>query len=82
MAQLVIPNLDENVTARLQQRARNHGRTTEEEARAILHNAVTMQATPTERLGSKLQARFAAIGLDEDIVERRGQPARPADLGG
>jgi len=82
MGQLVIHNLDEDVTAKLQQRAQKHGRTTEEEARAILHHAVTMQATPAEQLGSKLHARFASIGLDDDIAELRGQPAHPADLGG
>jgi hypothetical protein len=28
-------------------------------------------------LGSRLAARFAGIGLEEEITELRGQPARP-----
>lgn len=31
-------------------------------------------------LGSRLAARFARVGLREDISEQRGQPARPADF--
>jgi hypothetical protein len=35
-AQLVVRNLDDDVKAKLQQRARQHGRSTEEEVREIL----------------------------------------------
>jgi hypothetical protein len=31
-------------------------------------------------LGSRLAARFARVGLTEDIPDLRGQPARPADF--
>ena len=82
MAELLVRDLDEDVTAKLQQRARKHGRTTEEEVRAILQNAVSTEATPTDPLGTKLRARFTDIGLEQDITELRGQPAHPADLGG
>ncbi|HEV8239712.1 MAG TPA: hypothetical protein VGS57_10105 [Thermoanaerobaculia bacterium] len=34
-----------------------------------------------KRLRLGLAARFARIGLAEDIPELRGQPARPADFG-
>jgi antitoxin FitA len=37
------------------------------------------QSTPT-LLGSRIAARFADMGLDEDIPELRGQPARPAEF--
>jgi len=50
----------------------------EEEVRDILHNAVRDEAAARGPLGSRLAARFAGIGLDEDIPELRGQPARPA----
>jgi hypothetical protein len=30
------------------------------------------------RLGTRIRARFAEIGLDDDLPELRGQPARPA----
>jgi antitoxin FitA len=78
MAQLVVRNLDDDVKAKLQQRARQHGRSTEEEVREILRNAVWDEPQKTEPLGKRLRALFADIGLDEDIPEWRGQPAKPA----
>lgn len=80
MAQLVVRNLDDDVKARLQARARRHGRSTEEEVRDILRNAVRDDTGSAEPLGQRLRARFAGIGLDEDIPEWRGYPAKPADL--
>ncbi len=80
MAQLLVRNLDEQVKAKLQRRARRHGRSTEEEVREILSVAVHDKATAPRRLGSRFKARFARIGLDADIEELRGQPARPATL--
>jgi len=78
MAQLVVRNLDDDVKRRLKQRARRHGRSAEEEVRDILRNAVIGEGAPSPPLGTALAARFARIGLDEDIPELRGQPARPA----
>lgn len=78
MAQILIRQLDEDVKARLQRRARRHGRSTEEEVREILRNAVRDEEQAPARLGSRITARFAGIGLDEEIVELRGQPVRPA----
>jgi antitoxin FitA len=80
MAQLVVRNLDDDVKAKLQRRARRHGRSTEEEVRDILRSAVREEGAPLAPLGSRLRARFARIGLDEDIPELRGQPARPAEF--
>ncbi len=68
--------------AKLQRRARQHGRSTEEEVRDILRNAVRDEGQPPTKLGSRIAARFANVGLDEDIVELRGQPARPAQFDG
>jgi len=79
MAQLVVRNLDDDVKRRLQALARQHGRSTEEEVREILRNAVK-EAPPSAPLGKRLRALFEGIGLDEDIPEWRGHPARPADL--
>jgi antitoxin FitA len=78
MAQLVVRNLDDDVKAKLQQRARQHGRSTEEEVREILRSAVWDEPQKTEPLGKRLRALFADIGLEEDIPEWRGQPAKPA----
>lgn len=76
MGQLIVRNLDEDVLARLQRRARRHGRSLEEEVRVILRNAVAAPAP----LGSRLVARFAGLGLAEEIPELRDDPARPADF--
>jgi plasmid stability protein len=78
MAQLVVRNLDDDVKARLQQRARQHGRSTEEEVvREILRNAVRTEPQQSEPLGQRLHALFGEIGLEDDIPEWRGQPAEP-----
>jgi len=68
------------VNAKLQSRARAHGRSTEEEVREILRNAVRAANQPRASLGSRLAARFAGIGLTDDIPELRGYPARAADF--
>jgi antitoxin FitA len=81
MAQLVVRNLDDDVKAKLQQRARQHGRSTEEEVREILRNAVRNEPQGTEPLGKRLRALFDKIGLEEDILEWSGQPAEPATFG-
>jgi len=78
MAQLVVRNLDDDLKAKLQQRAREHGRSTEEEVREILRNAVWSEPQITEPLGKRLRALFVGIGLEEDVPEWRGQPAQPA----
>lgn len=78
MAQLVVRNLDDDVKVKLQQRARQHGRSTEEEVREILRNAVWNETQNTEPLGKCLRALFSEIGLEEEIPEWRGQPATPA----
>ena len=80
MAQLVVRNLDDDVKAKLQTRARRHGRSTEEEVRDILRNAVREEEAPLPPLGTRLRGRFARIGLEEDVPELRGQPARPAEF--
>jgi plasmid stability protein len=78
MAQLLVRNLEEGLKARLQQRARRHGRSTEEEVREILRAAVGAGTQEPKALGSSLAARFRRIGLTEDITELRGQEARPS----
>ena len=78
MAQLVVRNLEDDVKAKLQQRARQQGRSTEEEVREILRAAVRTEPRKTEPLGKRLHALFGDIGLEEDIPEWRSQPAEPA----
>ena len=80
MAQILIRQLEDDVKAKLQRRARQHGHSTEEEVRDILRNAVRDEGQPPTKLGSRIAARFANVGLDEDIAELRGQPVRPAQF--
>ena len=81
MAQFIVRQLEEEVKARLKRRAARAGRSMEEEVRHILRNAVKQGSAAAPRLGSKIAARFAKVGLTSDLPELRGQPARPADLG-
>ena len=80
MAQLLVRNLEDDVKARLQRRARRHGRSTEEEVREILRNAVKDESAPRQALGSRLRERFASIGLEEDLPELQGEMAEPAEF--
>jgi len=78
MAQLIVRNIEEQVKAGLRRRAAEHERSMEEEVREILRNAVNDTQSPSLKLGSRLRSRFAAIGLDDDIQEMRGEPVLPA----
>ena len=78
MGQLVVRNLEDEVKARLQLRARRHGRSTEEEVREILRNAVKDEGAPRKPLGRRLRERFAGIGLTDEVPELRDEVARPA----
>jgi antitoxin FitA len=65
MAQLLVRNLDEDVKARLRVLAAEHGRSMEEEVRAILRQAVIPSVQPTGGLGTEIAALFKGIGLHE-----------------
>jgi antitoxin FitA len=80
VAQILVRQIEEDVKAKLQQRARRHGRSTEEEVREILRNSVRDEQTAPTMLGSRIAARFSQVGLDEDIPELRGEPVRPAEF--
>lgn len=80
MAQLLVRQLDNDVKVKLQRRAQLHGRSTEEEVREILRNAVKEESGARIPLGSRLAARFSQLGLTQEIPELRDQPPRPADF--
>ena len=80
VAQFVVRNLDEDVKAALQRRARTHGVSMEEEVRQILRHAVHEQPRVSDALGSRMAARFAAIGLDQPLPELHGQQAEGMDV--
>jgi plasmid stability protein len=82
MAQLVVRNLEDDVKAKLQKRARQNGHSTEEEVRDILRNAVKSEKETHLGLGTRIAKRFAKVGLrkGEDIHEQRGYPSQPAEF--
>ena len=82
-AQLVVRNLEPDVKARLQKRAKKHGRSLEAEVRDILSSAVSRnKAKAEEGFGTKFASYFKGIGLrpGEEIREWRGYPIRPAEF--
>ncbi len=78
MGQLVVRNIENAVKARLQRRAKRHGRSMEEEVRDILRNAVREEETPSGGLGTDISRLFATTGLDSDVPELRGHAIKPA----
>jgi plasmid stability protein len=79
MAQLLVRNLDDDVKARLRVLAAEHGRSMEEEVRAILRQAVEAEPPRSAGLGTRIAARFAKNGFreGETIPELRGELIRP-----
>jgi len=78
MPAIVVRNLSPETHRALRVRARQHGRSTEAEIRAILDGAV--RPTSRMRLGSALAALAKPFGgLDLEIT-RDTTPAQPADL--
>lgn len=73
MSQVIVRNLEDGVKAGLKRRALRHGWSMEEEARQILRNAVLEDTAVSAPLGSRIAARFAGVGLHEDLPELHGQ---------
>lgn len=82
MAQLIVRNLETQTKIRLQRRARQHGRSMEEEVRDILRNALKEEEVPMRGLGTEISALFREAGLDEEIPELRGYPVKPLEFQG
>jgi len=72
VAQFVVRNIENQVKARLQRRARKNGRSMEEEVRDILRSAVIEPEVPAGGLGTEISSLFAKAGLTSDIPEIRG----------
>ena len=70
LSSIIIRNLDDALKRRLRVRAAEHGRSMEEEARAILRAAVGTGAPPIN-LAAAIRNRVAALGgVDLDLPER------------
>ncbi len=85
MAQLIVRNLEDDIKARLVDRARRHGRSMEDEVRDILRSAVARDIASDEKagLGTRIAALFEGIGLreGEEIEEFKGQDIWAPDFG-
>ena len=79
MSTLTIRNLDDTLKDRLRMTAAMHGRSMEEEVRIILRTVLT-QVPVTGGLGSRVHARFAALGGVDLELPRREELPRPAAL--
>jgi plasmid stability protein len=81
MSTLTIRNLEPHIKDKLRQTAAAHGRSMEEEVRSILRHVLT-QPTTVPGLGSRVHARFAALGGAEDVqLPPRTELPRAAHLG-
>ena len=78
MAAITIRNLDDTLKSRLRRRAACHDRSMEEEARAILREALEGEKYG---LGSLIYRRFmAAGGIELPTPDRSEPPRKPDDL--
>ena len=78
MASITIRNLDDDIKQRLRVQAAEHGRSMEEEARAILRAALTETTSPAN-LARTIRARFVPLGgvkLDIPPREPMREPPR------
>lgn len=80
MGQLVVRNLENEIKARLQLRAKRHGHSMEEEVRDILRNAVHAEEMSSEGLGTAISRLFSVTGLSTDLPEFRGHSLKPVDF--
>jgi plasmid stability protein len=80
MSTLTIRNIETEIKDKLRLAAAANGRSMEEEVRTILRSVLSQPAAATG-LGSRLSARFAAIGGVDLPVAERNEPARAADFG-
>jgi len=81
MAQVVVRGIEDDVKARLKQRAARHGRSMEEEVRQVLREAVAKEGKTPVKLGSAIAARFAGVGLKGELPKLRSRAAVPMKLG-
>jgi plasmid stability protein len=78
MPAIVVRNISTETHRALRVRARQHGRSTEAEIRAILDGAV--RPGRRLRLGSNLAAIAKPLGGIDLEIKRDKKPAAPADL--
>lgn len=80
MASITIRNLDNQVKAKLRQRAARHGRSMEAEARAILAQTLNASASETN-LAAAIHQRFAALDTEGLPIPPRQTVRTPPEFG-
>ncbi len=82
MGTLTIRNLEDPLKSRLRMRAAARNRSMEEEARQILRAALQEPLVRTLDLGTRIRARFAALGDVQLPIETRQTLREPPELDG
>lgn len=84
MSTLTVRNIEPEIKDKLRLVSAAHGRSMEEEVRCILRHVLSQPSAPTSGLGSRIHARFAAVGgVDLGSPERTDAPrAASFDAGG
>ena len=80
MPSLTIRNIDEDLKKNLRMVAAANNRSMEEEARQILRQHLSRQRSASG-IGSRIAARFAAIGGTELPEPERSEPREPPAIG-
>ncbi len=75
MMSITIPDIDDELTARLRSQAASHGQSVEDEARDILRSALERISTEPHDLAAAIRARFAPFGGFELSIPHR-EPMR------
>lgn len=71
VAQFTVRNLEDDVLEKLHELARRQGKSLDETVCDILRREVMRLEEPGKQLGSRIAARFASLGLDDDLPELR-----------
>ena len=69
MAQLVIRDLENAVKAKVQRRAKRHGRSMEEEVREILRDATKDEGSRGQGLGTRIASHFRKAGFKKGEIQ-------------
>jgi plasmid stability protein len=81
MGQLLVRKLDDDVKRRLQERAKRHGVSMEQEARSILRAELLRADADEHGLGSTIAALFRNIPDNDEPFERKlNEPLRPVNF--
>lgn len=81
MAQILVRNIEMQLKARLQRRAKRNGRSMEAEVREILRDTLKVEGPKEVGFGTATIALFSGQGIGlkegEEIREWRGYPLKP-----